>query len=91
MYMIFGIAFKVYKLLCALIIFQLFLFFSLLLGSPACIAGRFFTNWAIREAPLFYNISLYLYLAHVIVTFNNNMAFHCTNNPIEWNKLSRIP
>ena len=53
MYMIFGIAFKVYKLLCALTIFQLLLFFFTLTGVSS-IAGRFFTNWAIREAPLFY-------------------------------------
>ena len=83
MYMIFGIAFKVYKLLYALIIFQLFLYFSLLLGSPALQVDSLPTE--LSGKPLYFiDISLYLYLAHVIVTFNNNnMAFHCTNNPTE--------
>ena len=82
MYMIFGIAFKVYKLLCALTIFQLFLFFSLLLVTPALQVDSLPTE--LSGKPLsFINISLYLYLAHEIVTFKDNMAFNCTNNPIE--------
>ena len=83
LYMIFGIAFKVYKLLCALTIFQLFLFFfSFLLESPVLQADSLPTE--LSGKPLYFiSISLFLYLAHVIVTFKDNMAFHCINNPIE--------
>lgn len=30
----------------------------------------------------FKNISMYVYLVHMIVTFKDTMAFHCANSPI---------
>ena len=44
----------------------------------SCIAGRFFTNWAIRVAPLYASVYLYLYNLKVI-NFNIFWYIHTSN------------